>query len=128
MPTFLIDRYIDEVSQTGILISLSLGPVLLNLGPVSYPYPANRVSHHGQNSAKQCQNGDTVPSRLQLATELHQKDLRKVAVLLQIWGPENEAVSEADTFLALFLIVGFYVSAGSNKRRRVHIPVKRPCK
>ena len=50
---------------------------------------------------------------LQYSDELHQKDLRIMPVLLHIQGPENEAVLEADTFLALFLIVGFRVSEAS---------------
>ena len=47
---------------------------------------------------------------------------------VHIWDPENEVYLQADTFRALSLIVGFMVSGGSYGRRRVDIPVKRPCK
>ena len=114
MPSFLIDQTIDEVSQTGIPHFLNLVPVLLNLVPVSYPYPANRTWSIGQNSVKQCQTVTLSASRLQLADELHQKDLRIMPVLVQIWAPENEAVLEADTILALSLIVAISLSRGSN--------------
>ena len=43
------------------------------------------------------------------ASELHQKDLRIIPVFLHISGPGNQWYLEADTFLALFLIVGFHV-------------------
>ena len=68
------------------------------------------------------------PRPLQLRNELHQKDLRINLILLQILGPENEVYLEADTFLALFLIVGFHVSEASQTRRRVDIPRIRPCR
>ena len=45
--------------------------------------------------------------------ELHQKDLRILPVFLHILGPGNQLYLEADTFLALFLIVVFSVSRGS---------------
>ena len=77
--------------------------------------------------SKQCQTVTYPCSPLQLAIELHQKDLRINPVLVHIWDPENEAVLRADMFLALFLIVRFYVSRGSYCRRRVDIPVIRPC-
>ena len=51
---------------------------------------------------------------LQHSGELHQKDLRINQYFMHIQGPENEAVSEADTFRALSLIVEFYTSGGSH--------------
>ena len=78
--------------------------------------PASRLIEPGI-MVKTVPNSDqTVPnsaSPLQRADELHQKDLRINQYLVHFWDPENEAVSEADTFLALFLIVGFSVSQGS---------------
>ena len=50
---------------------------------------------------------------LQLADELHQKDLRIIPYLLHFLGLRLRHVSEADTFLALSLIVGIYVSEAS---------------
>ena len=61
-------------------------------------------------------------------TELHQKDLRINSKTGHILGPEIEVILEADTFLALSLIVEFMVSGGSYCRRRVDNPVIRPCK
>ena len=104
-----------------------LGPVLLNLGPVSLPIQANRTRNICQNSVKYRPTRQYPCSPLQLQSELHQKDLRINLKYVQIQGPENEAVLEADMFLALSLIVGFYVSRGSITGRRVVISVKRPC-
>ena len=72
------------------------------------------------NSVRECQ-------RLQHSAELHQKDLRINLKYGHIQDPENETVLEADTFLALSLIVEILVSDGSYWPRRVDIPVKRPC-
>ena len=44
--------------------------------------------------------------------ELHQKDLRINLVFLQILGPGIELILQADTFLALSLIVGISLSRG----------------
>ena len=113
VPSFLIDTNNDEVSQDWYPDLLSSVPVPLNYGPWRPPIQANSLWDHGQNSVKQCQ---TVPDSvlpLQYASELHQKDLRINLVLLHIWDPENEAVLRADTFLALFLIVGIHVPGPS---------------
>ena len=59
--------------------------------------------------------------------ELHQKDLRIIRYFLQILGPGNEVNSQADTFLALSLIVAFYVPMASFSARRVDIQYPRPC-
>ena len=109
MPSFLIDQGFDEVSQTGIAVLLYLVPVLLYLVPVPYPYWANRVPSHGQNSVKQCQTVSDSASPLQQMSELHQKDLRINPLYLHILGPGSEGYLRADTFLALFLVVGFSV-------------------
>ena len=83
------------------------------MGPVGPPYQANTTAQHGQNSVKQCQQCHTQCQRLQRNTELHQKDLRIMSVLLQILGPENQRYLRADMFLALSLIVRFHVSRRS---------------
>ena len=65
---------------------------------------------------KQCQNRTyPIPTLqpLQRTTELHQKDLRIIALFLQISGSRNKGILEADTLLALSLIVAFSVSDGS---------------
>ena len=80
--------------------------------------------------SKQCQNGDipdTECQRLQQNTELHQKDLRILLVFMHILGPENEAVLQADMFLALSLIVRFYTWEGAITARRLDIQYPRPC-
>ena len=89
------------------LILLNLVPVLLNLVPMGPCIQANTTREHGQNSAKQCQTATRQCQRLQKNAELHQKDLRINPYLLQILGPGYEAISRADTFLALSLIVAF---------------------
>ena len=68
------------------------------------------------------------PTPLQHEAELHQKDLRIIAEFLHISDVRNSGILRADMFLALSLIVGFWVSDGSNSGRRVDIPVIRPCK
>ena len=118
----------DEVSQTGSLVLLILGPVLLYLGPVEPPYWANRTLRIGQNSVKYSHTLGYRDTPLQYTAELHQKDLRINLVLVHILGLRMRHVLRADTFLALFLIVGFYVSRGSLLPRRVVISVIRPCK
>ena len=65
---------------------------------------------------------------LQYGSELHQKDLRINLVLVHILGPETELFYEADTFLALSLIVANSMPRDPFSRRRVDIPVIRPCK
>ena len=80
------------------------------------------------NSAKTVSNRYTDPSPLQYSDELHQKDLRIMSYFMHIWDPENEAYLRADTFLALSLIVDISVPRDPFTRRRVDIPVKRPCK
>ena len=72
--------------------------------------------------------GYTTARRYSTGTQLHQKDLRINLELVQILGPGNQWYLEADTNLALSLIVGFYVSRGSIMVRRVVISVKRPCR
>ena len=62
---------------------------------------------------KQCQTVPYTFPPLQRDTELHQKDLRINPYLVQIQGPGIRPYLQADTFLALFLIVVFYVSRGS---------------
>ena len=105
-------RFPRHVSQN-IPVLLSLGPVLLNLGPVYTPIQANRTWSIGQNSAKQCQTVPYSANPLQHADELHQKDLRKLPYFLHILGPGTEVYLQADTFLALSLVVGFHVSEAS---------------
>ena len=95
--------------KTVIAVLLNLVPVLLNLGPVPYPYWANTVLEHGQNSAKQCQTVTNQCQRLHQNAELHQKDLRINLKYGYILGPGSEGILRADTFLALSLIVRFYV-------------------
>ena len=60
-------------------------------------------------------------------TDLHQKDLRIMPQFLQILRSGIEVIPEADTFLALSLIVEIWVSDGSIMARRVDISVIRPC-
>ena len=64
---------------------------------------------------------------LQHSIELHQKDLRIMTLFLHILGPGNEGISEADTFLALSLIVPLSVYRDPYTARRVDIPYPRPC-
>ena len=78
--------------------------------------------------SKQCQTATTTLRPLQLSTELHQKDLRINLKTGHILGPGTEAILEADTNLALSLIVAFSASDGSISRRRVDIPVITPCR
>ena len=113
VPSFLIDMIFDEVSQTGVAVLLYLVPVLLNLVPVPYPYWANTTVQHGQNSVKQCKQCQTECQRLHGNSELHQKDLRIIALFLHISGSRNKGNIEADTFLALSLIVAYSVSQAS---------------
>ena len=64
---------------------------------------------------KQCQivpTRYTDPAPLQYSVELHQKDLRILLVLLQILGPGLRSYLEADTFLALSLVVAIWVHNG----------------
>ena len=66
--------------------------------------------------SKQCYSEgflDTGYRPLHRTRELHQKDLRIIPYFMHILGPENEAISRADMFLALSLVVGFQVSDGS---------------
>ena len=67
--------------------------------------------------SKQCQTATFLRSRyrpLQQNTELHQKDLRINLELVHILGMVHEAVSRADMFLALSLIVDISWSHGSH--------------
>ena len=79
------------------------------------------------NSVKYRPTATYTDPRLHGNTELHQKDLRINLKSVQISGPENELFLEADTNLALSLIVRFYVSRGSIMVRRVVILYPRPC-
>ena len=63
----------------------------------------------------------------QHGVELHQKDLRIIVEFPQILGPGIEVILEADMFLALSLIVPFYVHRDPFTRRRVDIQYPRPC-
>ena len=78
--------------------------------------------------SKQCQTATTTLHPLQRDTELHQKDLRINLETVQILGPGTEVILEADTNLALSLIVRFYASDGSITARRVDIQYPRPCR
>ena len=64
---------------------------------------------------------------LQQLVELHQKDLRINLVLGHFLGLRIRHVLRADTFLALFLVVGFNVPRDPQTRRRVDIPRITPC-
>ena len=101
MPSFLIDTNTDEVSQTGILETLYLGPVLLYLGPVGPPFQANRPRDIRQNSAKYRPTVLPRASRLQLPGELHQKDLRINLVFMHILGLRMRHVPEGGHVLGL---------------------------
>ena len=61
------------------------------------------------------------------AGELHQKDLRINLDFLQFLGPGNRGIPEADTFLALSLIVVNSMPRDPFTARRVDIPVIWPC-
>ena len=87
-------------------VLLSLGPVLLGYGP---PIQANRTRDIRQNGVKYRPTGYTSASRLQQLNELHQKDLRINPLYVHILGLRMRHVLRADMFLALFLIVVFYV-------------------
>ena len=82
---------------------------------------------YGQNSVKYRPAWSYTVPPFHSSVELHQKDLRIIPGFLQILGPENEGILRADTFLALFLIVGIYVPGPSLMARRVDIQYPRPC-
>ena len=127
MPSFLIDPNTDEVSQTGCQetsVFHCFGTVLALFVP---PIQANTTRVIGQNSVKYRPTAAITGSPLQLADELHQKDLRINLKYCHILGPETEADLRADMFLALSLIVPFNVPRDPYTDRRVDIPVKRPC-
>ena len=65
------------------------------------------------NSAKYRPTARYSSRPLHHSDELHQKDLRIIPVSVHILGPENELFIEADTFLALSLVVAKTVSGGS---------------
>ena len=85
------------------------------------------MSKQCQNSAKYRPTATYTVPRLQYSTELHQKDLRINPYLGHIWDPEIKVFLEADTFLALSLIVRVYASDGSYTARRIDIQYPRPC-
>ena len=62
----------------------------------------------GQNSVKYRPTLNLTGTPLQFQGELHQKDLRINLKTVQILGLRMRPVLEADTFLALSLIVAIY--------------------